>query len=115
MREGQVEASFWGQLFGIVVAGPELTASAERLTEGLDESLQPVGIEPEFVSAVRLALQPGTSALAACCDDPTADLITLATPSPRVVTGPRPPGGPVAVRWHVSEQHSSELGRIFAV
>ena len=114
-RSRPLGLGFWGLLFGIVVAGPELAASAQQSTVGLDESLRPVGIDPELVSAVRLALVPGTSALAAWCDDPTADLITLAARSSRVVTVSGPPGGPVAVRWQLSDHHSSELRRIFAV
>lgn len=105
---------FWGLLFGIVRAGPSLAPSTPGKEGLFDDLLQPVGIDRDFINAVRVALGPGTSALAGYCDDTTADRITIGCPAPRAPAGPTPDIRSVVARCRLSQRHDRALRRIFA-
>jgi len=70
---------FWGLLFGIVVAGPDLETLVGEPPSGLDGVLSGVGIDRQVLVDLRRGLRPGCSAVAAICDEAVAADIERAT------------------------------------
>lgn len=106
-------ASFWGLLFGIIAAGPDLAALRGDLHTTLDSSLTGVGISWEVLVDLRRGLQPGSSAVAVICDEALLDEIeTASTLLPR-----RPrlhQAGPVHItRQPLTQRQEAALRRVF--
>jgi uncharacterized membrane protein len=70
---------FWGLLFGIVVAGPDLETLVGAPPSGLDGVLSGVGIDRQILVDLRQGLRPGCSAVAAICDEAVAQDIERVT------------------------------------
>lgn len=66
---------FWGMLFGLIFFVPFLGAAIGAATGALAGSLTDVGIDDDFIKAVRNEVTPGTSALFLLTSDAVADKI----------------------------------------
>jgi uncharacterized membrane protein len=77
-RSASLGVGFWGLLFGIVVAGPELADLDGGPRSSLDGSLAGVGIDPDLLADLRRGLLPGRSALAVLADESVTDDIQAA-------------------------------------
>ena len=77
-RTDSLGVGFWGLLFGIVVAGPELADLGGGTHQALDASLSGVGVDHSLMADLRRGLRPGCSALAIISDDAVADDIHAA-------------------------------------
>lgn len=105
---------FWGLLFGIVTAGPDLAALRGDLHTALDSSLSGVGIGQEVLSDLRCGLRPGCSALAAIGDKAVLDQIgSVSLLSPR---SSRPHDAqPVrTTKQPLTEEQEAALRRVFS-
>jgi uncharacterized membrane protein/uncharacterized BrkB/YihY/UPF0761 family membrane protein len=60
---GALGGAFWGLLFGVVFLVPLLGVAVGAAAGALGSSLRDVGIDDEFIAAVRREVRPGTSAL----------------------------------------------------
>jgi uncharacterized membrane protein len=60
---GALSGSFWGLLFGLLFFVPLFGLAVGAAIGALSGSLADVGIDDDFVAAVRSEVQPGTSAL----------------------------------------------------
>ena len=60
---GALGGAFWGLLFGVVFLVPLLGVAVGAAAGALGSSLRDVGIDDEFIAAVRREVKPGTSAL----------------------------------------------------
>lgn len=60
---GALGGSFWGLLFGLIFFVPLLGMAVGAAMGALSGSLTDVGIDDEFIKAVRSEITPGTSAL----------------------------------------------------
>jgi uncharacterized membrane protein len=60
---GALEGSFWGLLFGLLFFVPIFGVAVGAAMGALGGSLADVGIDDDFIAAVRSEVQPGTSAL----------------------------------------------------
>lgn len=78
-RTDSLGVGFWGLLFGIVAAGPELADLGGGTDQALDGSLAGIGIDHELMAELRRGLRPGCSALAVIADEAVSDEIHAAT------------------------------------
>lgn len=69
---------FWGMLFGLIFFVPFLGAAIGAATGALAGSLTDVGIDDDFIKAVRDEVTPGTSALFLLTSDVVADKVKSA-------------------------------------
>lgn len=60
---GALGGTFWGMLFGLLFFVPLLGAAVGAAAGALGGSLADVGIDDDFIDAVRSKVTPGTSAL----------------------------------------------------
>jgi uncharacterized membrane protein len=60
---GALGGTFWGMLFGLLFFVPLLGAAVGAAAGALGGSLADVGIDDDFIDAVRTKVTPGTSAL----------------------------------------------------
>jgi uncharacterized membrane protein len=60
---GALSGSFWGLLFGLLFFVPLLGTAVGAAAGAIGGSLTDVGIDDDFVDAVRAKVTPGTSAL----------------------------------------------------
>jgi uncharacterized membrane protein/uncharacterized membrane protein YjjP (DUF1212 family) len=60
---GAMSGMFWGMLFGLIFLVPFLGAAIGAAAGALSGSLSDVGIDDQFIKAVREEISPGTSAL----------------------------------------------------
>lgn len=67
---GAMGGAFWGLLFGMLFFVPLLRLTAGAAGGVLSGALTDVGIDDEFIKAVRASVTPGTSALFLLASDP---------------------------------------------
>jgi uncharacterized membrane protein len=105
---------FWGLLFGIVTAGPDLAALRGDTHPTLDSSLSGVGIGREVLADLRRGLRPGGSALAVICAE--AVLVEIESTSALGPRSSRPhETGPVrTTRQPLTKDQEAALRRVFS-
>ena len=111
-RTGSLGPGFWGLLFGIVVAGPELAELGGGTDRALDESLSGIGIDGELLAALRRGLRPGGSALAVICDEALTDEIHVEAVA--ASAGARVRTTPDRVLLRLAPDHDAALHRVFS-
>lgn len=72
---GALGGSFWGLLFGLLFFVPLLGMAVGAAAGALGGALSDVGIDDEFIAALRSKVQPGTSALFVMSSDAVIDRI----------------------------------------
>lgn len=112
-RTGSLGIPFWGLLFGIVVAGPELAALAGEQRRALDASLSGVGIDRTVLGDLRRALRPGRSAVAAICSEVASAEIERASRLPSKVPR-RQQALPDTLRRRLTDEQDEALRRLFS-
>ena len=75
---GALGGSFWGLLFGLIFFVPLLGMAVGAAMGALAGSLTDVGIDDEFIRAVRADITPGTSALFLLSSDAVIDKVQAA-------------------------------------
>jgi len=75
---GAMGGMFWGMLFGLIFFVPFLGAAIGAATGALAGSLADVGIDDDFIKAVRDEVTPGTSALFLMSSDAVPDKVKAA-------------------------------------
>jgi uncharacterized membrane protein len=68
-----LSGSFWGLLFGLLFFVPLFGMAVGAAIGALSGSLADVGIDDEFIAAIRSEVQPGTSALFVMTSDAVRD------------------------------------------
>lgn len=66
---GAMGGAFWGMLFGLIFFVPLLGAAVGAAVGALTGSMTDVGINDDFINAVKQKVTPGTSALFALTSD----------------------------------------------
>lgn len=72
---GALSGSFWGFLFGLLFLAPILGAAAGAAAGAVGGSMTDVGIDDDFIAAVRREVTPGTSALFLMSSDTVIDKV----------------------------------------
>lgn len=72
---GALGGAFWGMLFGLIFLVPLLGAAIGAGIGALTGSLTDVGIDDQFIKAVRDQIKPGTSALFVLSSDAVVDRV----------------------------------------
>jgi uncharacterized membrane protein len=72
---GAAGGAFWGLLFGLLFFVPLLGMAVGAAAGALGGSMSDVGIDDEFIDAVRNKVTPGTSALFVLSSDAVTDKI----------------------------------------
>ena len=72
---GALSGSFWGLLFGLLFFVPLLGMAVGAAAGAIGGSLIDVGIDDDFVDAVRAKVTPGTSALFVLSSDAVLDRV----------------------------------------
>ena len=72
---GALGGGFWGLLFGLIFLVPLLGMAVGAAIGALTGSLSHVGIDEEFIDAVRAQVTPGTSALFVLSQDTVLDRV----------------------------------------
>ncbi len=111
-RTDSLGVGFWGLLFGIVVAGPELAGLGGGTHQALDGSLSGIGVDPRLLADLRRELRPGCSALAVIADEAVvADVHAAST-----VAGAGTSGGtePYQVLRRLTPDQQAALQRVFS-
>jgi uncharacterized membrane protein len=75
---GALDGAFWGMLFGLLFFVPFLGAAIGAAAGAIGGSLVDVGIDDDFIAAVREKVTPGTSALFLLTSDAVPDRINEA-------------------------------------
>jgi uncharacterized membrane protein len=70
-----LSGSFWGLLFGLLFFVPLFGMAVGAAIGALSGSLADVGIDDDFIAAVRSEVQPGTSALFVMTSDAVPDKV----------------------------------------
>jgi uncharacterized membrane protein len=72
---GALGGSFWGLLFGLLFFVPLLGMAVGAAAGALGGSLGDIGIDDDFIAAVRSEVKPGTSALFLMSSDAVVDKV----------------------------------------
>ena len=72
---GAAGGAFWGLLFGVLFAIPLFGAAIGAAAGALSGALTDVGIDDDFIAAVRSNVTPGTSALFVMTSDAVTDRV----------------------------------------
>jgi uncharacterized membrane protein len=72
---GAIGGAFWGLLFGLLFFVPFLGVALGATIGGVAGALTDVGIDDDFIEAVRRKVTPGTSALFVLSSDAVVDAI----------------------------------------
>jgi uncharacterized membrane protein len=72
---GALGGAFWGMLFGLLFFVPLLGMAIGAAAGAIGGSLTDVGIDDDFIDAVRREVQPGTSALFLMTSDVVLDKV----------------------------------------
>lgn len=72
---GAMGGAFWGMLFGLIFFVPLLGAAVGAAIGALTGSMTDVGINDDFINAVKEKVTPGTSALFALTSDAVQDRV----------------------------------------
>lgn len=73
---GALGGAFWGLLFGLIFFVPLLGLAIGAATGALAGSLTDLGIDDDFIDAVRHEITPGTSALFLMASDTVVDRVS---------------------------------------
>jgi len=73
-----LEGAFWGLFFGLLFFVPLLGVAVGAALGALSGSLADVGIDDDFIDAVRSEVQPGTSALFVLTSQPVDERVRAA-------------------------------------
>jgi uncharacterized membrane protein len=113
-RTRSLGVGFWGLLFGIVAAGPDLAALRGDPDRALDSSLSGVGIGPEVLADLRRGLWPGCSAVAVICADAVLAGFERASRLPPRSSRPHETGPARTTRQPLTEDNEEALRRVFS-
>jgi uncharacterized membrane protein len=103
---GALSGSFWGMLFGLIFFVPLLGAAIGAAAGALGGAMTDVGIDDDFIRAVRNEVTPGTSALFALTSDVVQD---------KVVEAFRDQGlQPQLITTNLSHDEETRLQQVFA-
>ena len=75
---GALSGSFWGLLFGLLFFVPLFGMAVGAALGALSGSMADVGIDDDFIEAVRSEVQPGSSALFVMTSDAVQDKVRAA-------------------------------------
>lgn len=76
---GRVDQAFWGLLFGYALFAPLLHSAVEGTTTAPPSPLSEAGIDDDFLTELREAVVPGTSALLLLASGRVVDLVADAS------------------------------------
>ena len=113
-RTDSLGVGFWGLLFGIVVAGPDLAALVGDPRRALDGSLSGIGVDREFLADLRRGLRPGCSAVAVICADAVAADIERASRLPSSTSRLHEAAPPDSTQRRLTDQQDEALRRVFS-
>jgi uncharacterized membrane protein len=105
-RLGALTGSFWGMLFGFIFFAPLLGAAIGAALGAVGGALVDVGIDDDFIEAVRLKVVPGTSALFVLTSDAIQDKVVEAFQSAGL--------HPEIISTNLSQDEESRLQMAFA-
>lgn len=100
---GAMSGSFWGLLFGLLFFVPLLGMAAGAAAGALSGSLVDVGIDDDFIDAVRQKVTPGTSALFVLSSDAVLDKVKDAFAGTR----------PELIHTNLSGEQEARLREVF--
>jgi uncharacterized membrane protein len=97
---GALSGSFWGLLFGVLFFAPVLGVAVGAAAGALTGSMRDVGIDDDFIAAVRREVTPGTSALFLLSSDARIDALrdAFATHGPQLIHTDLDPAEEVRLR-----------------
>ncbi|MFC7494146.1 MULTISPECIES: DUF1269 domain-containing protein [unclassified Nocardioides] len=101
---GAMGGAFWGLLFGMLFFVPLLELTAGGAGGASSGALTDVGIDAEFVDAVRTSVTPGTSAIFVLAGDVELDRVEAALAGT----------GAALIRTRLSTDQESALRAVFA-
>ena len=101
---GALGGSFWGLLFGLIFFVPLLGMAIGAGLGALSGSMADVGIDDDFIKAVRDEIQPGTSALFVMTSDAVLDKVLEAFEGQSMEL----------VRTNLSTDQETKLREVFA-
>ena len=101
---GALGGSFWGLLFGLIFFVPLLGMAIGAGLGALSGSMADVGIDDDFIKAVRDEIQPGTSALFVMTSDAVLDKVLEAFEGQSMEL----------VRTNLSSDQETKLREVFA-
>jgi uncharacterized membrane protein len=101
---GALGGAFWGLLFGLLFFVPLLGMAVGAAAGALGGSLTDVGIDDDFIDAVRSKVTPGTSALFVLSSDAVLDKVKAAFEGHR----------PELIHTNLSNEDEARLRDVFA-
>jgi uncharacterized membrane protein len=101
---GAVGGAFWGLLFGLLFFVPLLGMAVGAAAGALGGALSDVGIDDDFIAAVKAQVQPGTSALFVLSSDAVLDKVVEAFGTMR----------PQLIQSNLSSEQEARLREAFA-
>jgi uncharacterized membrane protein len=101
---GALGGAFWGLLFGLLFFAPFLGMAIGAGSGALAGSFGDVGIDDDFIDAVKSAVTPGTSALFLLSSDAVMDKVVDAFASEH----------PQLIRTNLSNEEEAKLREVFA-
>jgi uncharacterized membrane protein len=101
---GALSGSFWGLLFGLLFFVPLLGMAIGAAAGALGGSLTDVGIDDDFIAAVRSKVTPGTSALFVLSGDAVLDKVKDAFAGQH----------PELIHTNLSDEEEAHLREVFA-
>jgi uncharacterized membrane protein len=101
---GALSGSFWGLLFGLLFFVPLLGMAVGAAAGALGGSLTDVGIDDDFIAAVRDKVTPGTSALFVLSSDAVLDKVKDAFAGQH----------PELIHTNLSNDQEAQLRNVFA-
>ena len=101
---GALGGAFWGMLFGLIFLVPLLGAAIGAGIGALAGGMADVGIDDDFIDAVKSAVTPGTSALFLLSSDAVMDKVVDAFASEH----------PQLIRTNLSNEEEAKLREAFA-
>jgi uncharacterized membrane protein len=114
-RTFSLGTTFWGMLFGIVVAGPSLVRSVGSPPHALDSSLEAIGVDREFLVSLRVRMRPGGSAVAAVCTESAASAIASVSNIPEFASSQTPTDAATSTVRRLTPDQEHALRRVFGV
>ncbi|MFJ5778971.1 DUF1269 domain-containing protein [Streptomyces sp. NPDC093094] len=101
---GALSGTFWGMLFGLIFFVPLLGAAVGAAAGALGGKLSDVGIDDDFIKAVKSEVTPGTSALFLLSDHAVVDRVKQALPT----------GHAELIRSNLDSDQEAKLREVFA-
>jgi uncharacterized membrane protein len=113
-RTRSLGVGFWGLLFGIVVAGPDLANLVGEPRPDLDGLMSGVGVDQQVLAELRRGLRPGSSAVAVICDEATAAAIERVGAHPAGTSRSHDVAAPSTTRRRLTGDQEEALRRVFS-